>query len=675
MAAAGPPPLFSRLYGDATLWENPNPDYDLICSTLGYSAAATCLTAPNARSGLVNLSVRSPIAAVFMSRADGDHIYVAHSLTMFPSDLTQTTPMDGLMVGLVGNNASTVAPVVLPGVFHTNVANTLCKNITAILANHGMAPVVYRDGPHAAGAPDTDDLRARPVMVVPPDLAHQFISGADDGRYSLNGFYNQFLAGPLASGDAAVIARWTPLVEWYRVASTNAAAGDSVVANDLTNVATPHATGRLMAWANRVKDAQMARLGVGGPQLSNAAFAHGVTSLQATLVQNHDDRLRVESDLRNKSFSDKHGDALGMVMHRLTNVHSDADMPPVHALLLKTPKALMYSMLNGLFQQRAASSIVPLTHLTAPLATTKLVDGVFRAYQPGGDGLEFAKGLSPFAIMGPGHEGCAALMLAVKQAQLIEQSASVSLSDATALLTEDTQFPTEPFVAVEKIYGWSVVLDVFHGINHPVALSVSSAVCQLGPLLQRMASQMGDSARGMELICRVLFELQQDYFLWLGDAASGKRLTEGLDFSKLISMVATHRADCLSPLPASWYLLTSCPKKPVGQQLPVTAPRELREPPGGPGAPGSRSVSNTHADQALVRRFSNSGHSTISAMIGGRTLDYPKHSGKAVCMSWALKGACNTNCKRVDQHVRYSAATNRAIGELMTQCGVANAQP
>ena len=62
-------------------------------------------------------------------------------------------------------------------------------------------------------------------------------------------------------------------------------------------------------------------------------------------------------------------------------------------------------------------------------------------------------------------------------------------------------------------------------------------------------------------------------------------------------------------------------------------------------------------------------------MIGGRTLDYPKHSGKAVCMSWALKGACNSNCKRIDQHVRYSAATNRAIGELMTQCGVANAQP
>ena len=71
-------------------------------------------------------------------------------------------------------------------------------------------------------------------------------------------------------------------------------------------------------------------------------------------------------------------------------------------------------------------------------------------------------------------------------------------------------------------------------------------------------------------------------------------------------------------------------------------------------------MTNTHADCALVRRFGDSGHATISAMIGGRTVDYPKHSGKAVCMAWALKGACNSNCKRADQHVRYSVGTNRA---------------
>ena len=43
--------------------------------------------------------------------------------------------------------------------------------------------------------------------------------------------------------------------------------------------------------------------------------------------------------------------------------------------------------------------------MTTPMASTKMVDQVFRAYQPGGTGLKFGQGLSPFSIVLAGHEG------------------------------------------------------------------------------------------------------------------------------------------------------------------------------------------------------------------------------------------------------------------------------
>ena len=57
------------------------------------------------------------------------------------------------------------------------------------------------------------------------------------------------------------------------------------------------------------------------------------------------------------------------------------------------------------FADRAQASAVPLTLATAPIATTKMVEEVFRNYMPGGDGLTFAKGLSPFAAVCKGHDG------------------------------------------------------------------------------------------------------------------------------------------------------------------------------------------------------------------------------------------------------------------------------
>ena len=68
---------------------------------------------------------------------------------------------------------------------------------------------------------------------------------------------------------------------------------------------------------------------------------------------------------------------------------------------------------------------------------------MFRNYQPGGDGLDFAKGLSPFAIVCPGHEGMAKIQQQVQKASLVESGTSLSLADASSLLADDVLFPTQ----------------------------------------------------------------------------------------------------------------------------------------------------------------------------------------------------------------------------------------
>jgi hypothetical protein len=71
-----------------------------------------------------------------------------------------------------------------------------------------------------------------------------------------------------------------------------------------------------------------------------------------------------------------------------------------------------------------------------------------------------------------------------------------------------------------------------------------------------------------------------------------------------------------------------------------------------------------------VKRFGESGHQTITAMIGDRKLEYPKQGPKQICMAWALKGSCPANCRRADMHVRYNADTVKALNKFLTDCEV-----
>ena len=310
-----------------------------------------------------------------------------------------------------------------------------------------------------------------------------------------------------------------------------------------------------------------------------------------------------------------------------------------------------------------------MTLSNAPLATTKMVDDVFRSLNPSSTGLTFGAGLTPFAMVCEGHQEMAAVSKLIKQAELAEAGTSMSLADADRLTSSDVRFPTNAQTAAEKLWAWSIMVDIFHGVSHEIAMSVRRFVIAVGPALHRIAEQSAENpAIGMDLVCRVLYEAQQDYFVYLAALAPSPVGVVCPTFNHIENKVLTYRAGSLAPLPASWYAMLDAPKTVRTRNDTSSSSVSPRS------QVGAAPTFNQNPDARLLHRFSESGHSTISSMMNGHEVAIPKIGGKPVCLVWALKGECSSSCKRKAQHKTYPRTVVNDIHGLMDTCGVANPQ-
>jgi hypothetical protein len=230
---------------------------------------------------------------------------------------------------------------------------------------------------------------------------------------------------------------------------------------------------------------------------------------------------------------------------------------------------------------RAFHSPVPLAAGCYPLATTKLVEELFRCFRVVSYNAAFGEGLTPFAIPCQGHAEAKAVTEMSKKAQLAEGSLSISLSDASTLTATDVRYPTTPQIATEKLYAWSIVVDLFHGVNHPVSISIRNFVLTVGPSLHAVYNMEDTPAQGMDRVIRVLYEAQQDYARWatlVSREADPARRPPVPEFARIIDAVLTLRAESLSRPPASWkcYVQQDSPNPSrIHSQQPTEAPASL----------------------------------------------------------------------------------------------------
>ncbi len=662
--AAAAPSLASALAQDAARWADPNPDHERILDLVGGAAA----TARDAASlSMLDVNQRSPVALCFVLTGDSDHIYVGHSLTRYPVNPGAATPFDGRVVALVGDDIANAVPVVLqadafarPNAIHAKTADYM-----AGANGHGAAPQVFRFDPSDGTDGDATEVRIRRCFPMAAGKVAAALSSEPTGQYTLLNFYARFLQADLASGDAAVVAAATPLRDWWRLACTNTAAGaaNTVPAVDQVAAGNPiHAQG-LGQWVAQLKVNQLRRLGAGGPALTTAAFQQGIQDLRDALTEGTTQTLEFHREANNKTFTDKHGAALAQTMHRWCDPCADDDhLPEVHQLLSKnTNKARDYAIVTSKIAERVAASPLPVTAANSPLASPKLVDEVFRALQPASTGQTFGSGLTPFAVICEGHKEMKATRDLIRRATLVEGAGNLTLDDAEKIVSTDVRFPTTPQVATEKLYGWSIFIDLFHGATTAIATNVRAFALCVGPCLPSVYENAGGTdATGMDHVNRVLYEAQQEYFTWAMGKGAGRNPAVP-DFMSIQGKVTTYRVASLSPLPASWYTLLGAPlSSPRGEQ---GTPRAVS---------GSVATVYQNPDRNLIVRFRDSTHTSIGSLMEGHEVEIPKHQGREVCLTWALKGSCSANCRRAAAHTRYPASVNAKLHSLLDACGVAN---
>ena len=662
--AAAPSTLFSTLVADATKWDDPNFDYATVAATMD---GTTGDTHAQVSLRMTNLCLRSPTCFAFILLGDEDHIHIGHSLTRFPSQPgADATPYDDRCTLLVGNDLRTCTPMTFENTTFSRTNEVALPSMDTVNGNtmHTAAPQVLREH-FVNGSPGTDQLRARYITILPPGITQLALEHTPSGRYGLVAFKTAILNPELNHADAPRRAAIAPLATWFRAACTNRPDGHGLLSVTPASTVAPMHNQRLNAWATRIKDAHMARLGAGGPSVTTAAFNNGINVLRDSLTENVNSALAYDRDKSNKTFTQRHGEDLAQVLHNLCEVADDANLPSVHRLLAKASKHQDVAILQSQMDARIQAAGLPLSEHNKPLVTSKLLDQVFRRYEAKGSGLAFAEGLTPFAVVCQGHAEAAAVLTQRQKATLVESGGAVTLADADALTKTDLRFPTSARQAEEKLYGFSILVDIFHGVNHRISNAIRSYVRRVAPYMHTMANTTADNpAVTADLIGRVFFDLQQEYFGWLAEARNDAGHIVP-SFQNQIKLITSYRASALPAMPTFWYgmfkeIQPSDEKKPTNTS---------------PARAGSQSTVNSHADSGLLTRFKDSGFSSISAMTKDKDITIPKVSGNDVCLAWALKGQCTTTCKRKAAHTRYNTSTVKKIHEIMDTCGVAQAQP
>jgi hypothetical protein len=225
------------------------------------------------RAELGSAHIRTPCVLAFVIEGDKDVVYLGHLPYIYPADITSPTPMDARIVVLVGNRANACIPVVLLADTFGRTGDIRASDIATIIGatGHGAAPPVLRSGPHAAG-PIVNTIRVRRAILLPPAFAATAVSFRDNGRLMLPAFYLQFVLGKHDSATAAKAQMWSHVAQWFRLASTENAAGELVVRVTPVEPATPPTRMALTNFAARHIKELLGQVGFGGPGLTNAAF-------------------------------------------------------------------------------------------------------------------------------------------------------------------------------------------------------------------------------------------------------------------------------------------------------------------------------------------------------------------------------------------------------------------
>ena len=95
------------------------------------------------------------------------------------------------------------------------------------------------------------------------------------------------------------------------------------------------------------------------------------------------------------------------------------------------------------------------------------------------------------------------------------------------------------------------MINIFHGVGHDVSNRVRNFVIAVAPHIHLVQCNLAESPSvGMDMVCRVLCEAQQEHFRWANKVANGVVGAAPVNFTDVLGKVQTHCVSSLCPLPS-----------------------------------------------------------------------------------------------------------------------------
>ena len=459
-----------------------------------------------------------------------------------------------------------------------------------------------------------------------------------------------------------------PLLKWIRVASTltpsnSGASPPAVVVDPLeVPIADEWLNCCVWSWVSSDLPALAARTGSAASVMSDSLVA---MTMEFTKQRKEAAATRVAAKAP-KTMAEKYPEATDGLC-RICEVTTHLELPPFWAVFAScNKKEGLFALQQALDLRGSQSGSVGQVPVASPVLFERISNFAFHSRNVD----DLTSGLSPFLMCaGLGNEANMARNNASVYQMMYSGEAAPAIDQLLPLITAAPHMPWSMLGLLISLQGYSVLLDVLLGINHRVSVDFRAFLLSWQSLMLDVEGSFGDQIRAW--IPRFLRFVQLAMLQYFNAS-----LVRGINASlpplhQLIAHVEYWNWQALPPLPASY--LQTPPSPAIGGGAPARPLAPLPAPPlAPPPAPSSTAVTNIQPDRALMARFER-GNVTLRVLTShaaASPLPTADSSTTQLCLSHALRGACNSTCRRSSTHRPLTSTERSALESLLTRVGI-----
>jgi hypothetical protein len=598
-------------------------------------------------------------------------IYAVHTLARFAPRLGQpATQWDGQVFGSINEVTGNQIPttVVLP-------ADALARQGGGAMFRVGVSQrmdATFNTNPNYAIVGEftnfdagTELIQSRNMVPVPHRYMRHFVRGPLTPRQ----------AWEIVGHDITVnndIVNCAPLYNFLRLACTINAAGDTASPLAQNQLVVPLADAVLIAHRTELIQHKL-------PSLNRTpilAAGQQVAASLGELVQEQR-AARAEQTARQLANSittlDDHFGASLQVLMRICQVATPQELPPVYQACAdngrRRERVTMQRHIDEMMHQMGLSDLQFV--ITAELAT-KVTSLSWKAHPE-----DLAQGIHPFTVGEVNPEALATLQGLARTYDLItSEGAAPNLADAQELVGAGRVSIARNLIALDSAnHLFLAFLNVFLGPAHQCTVAWNVLTQETMRRLITLQFYQPRTPRHQLLLPALLQRFAQlRWSYWVSEQWNSLNNVPAPDYNDIWRCI-TLKTDWESPLPER-YLAQLTPFPTLHQPAPSIPP-----PPPAPGAAHSPPVATgTTRDQRAgeaVRCLPYNEKFTPHRQTGERVRDVVKRAAMAgqtipqndagvpMCISYHVKGICNTRCGRSADHISHSEAET---SRLLTWC-------